>query len=634
MYHANGGASVSQPPSPEFTRLKGNLRTLALWPTQASGETLISATTARIAEDRGLLVPWMKHFSQFIDANFTNDSRNRKCLELLSIQSISTESLISDHILPLPPLSSRENWCSYRKFINRAASLSNLSSIRNLLHQNKVAPDRNRCLHKVTELFDHEDEIFIAAFHGQESAKFLHSDVQGHRTFWLYIGLRNRTDGILKPLDFLQCLESFSSRQASSSPDDSLAADSAVVLSPLTTPNSSIRGFNSGHWNGISSKRVFPTRSDFVSQPDHRGFLMRGIALNRPLVALSQLVPYKYVAICWSQTPFPVHEPTAEVFAAVRGGSPPIEIVWKHLEYLAGMSQQLRLHQMADFLQDLHSTYLYLQDHVDECRSAFSSRCEKKLWLNIPTPPAEQAILTEVKSSWTEMGDLNSSISHDMGAVKAIKRSLMPYEPLLRGLGCASIVWPAANLPRSYPSHSTMTGVRTLRNDKKLLFDITFRSEGEEIQAHRLILAAISEKWAAQWNGSFPIEDVITYDTETDQDDFISYHALSTIIRYAYEEDIDWSEMEVSSSDDESARDNKLQKLLDIHKGADYWIIPHLASKVEHKLIDSFKLCVNIENVEGVRETAGYVRALEFEEMCKTFIENNRDMVDRVSGKG
>jgi sacsin len=618
-----------------FDPLKRDLRTLQLWPSaQSSVKVFISAENSLIAGEHGLLVPWMKQYSKFIDPKVANGTYCKKCLQLLGIQKVSAESLVNDYILPLPAMSTDANWSSYRQLIVALAPLSNLFSLRSNLSQTRVAVDGNRSLCRVDSLFDHEDDVFKSAFRGQEYAKFLHQEVQAFREFWLDLGLRHRGSGLWKPLDYLQCLQSLSQRQLSwgSVSDDKLAEDTRVVLSPLTTLNSSTRNFGT-HWSAISRERVFLSQSDFGSEPEHRRPIMSTIATNHPLSTLSTVVSHKHVALCWSQTPFALHEPTTEVFAAIQGGNPPLEMVWKHLEHLADTSQHLRREQMAGFLQDLHSTYTYLQDHTTQCKSAFNSRLNKELWLNIVSSPGEQAILMEVQSSWTEIGDLNLSILQDAGSVKAIKPNLMPYEKLLRALGCESVIWPTVTLPDSHEGHSTMAGVRSLRSKKKFLFDITFRSEGRDIEAHRLILAAISEKLTAQWNGDWPIEDLIVFNKDTDWDGFISYHALSTIINYAYEEKIDWSEMEASPSDDEGTRNDKLNLLLDLHKGADFWLITGLKSEVEGKMKAAFKLCVNIQNVKEIRKDAKYVNAKSFEKMCAEFMEKNHAVVERASGR-
>lgn len=586
-----------------------------------------------IAETRELLVPWMKHSSRFINPIVANEMYTQRCIQLLDIQKVSTESLLSTYILPLPDVSIKDDLSSYRQLIAALDSLGSLYTVKTVLVQNKIAIDGYRSRLQTAELFDHEDEIFKSAFRGQENSKFLHNEVRDFRRLWLQVGLRHRENTVLKPSDYLPCLQSLSQRQSSSgSPSDAtLASDSEVVLLPLTTPNSSIRGFSS-YWSRISREQVFVSRSDFSSQPEHRRITMSDLATKRPILALSEVISYKHVAICWSQTPFSVHAPAAEVFERIRGGNPLVEMVWKHLEHLAALPEHLRQEDLASFLSDLHQTYMYLQDHTDECQETFTSRRSKELWLNIASLEGQQAFLMDVKSSWNEIEDLVLSSSRDKGRVKALRPSLERYEKLLRALGCKSISYPAVTRSVIHQNRSVSSSLRRLRTEKKLL-DITFCTEGKEIQAHRVVLAATSEKFATQWSGSFPIEAWIEFDYKADPDCFISYHALSTMINYAYEDQVNWSEMQASTDDDEATRDEKLHMLLDLHKGADFWQIPELMSQVEEKILDADKLFINIENVVAIRDQAEYVGAKNVEKMCAKFIEENRAVVNRANSR-
>jgi len=123
---------------------------------------------------------------------------------------------------------------------------------------------------------------------------------------------------------------------------------------------------------------------------------------------------------------------------------------------------------------------------------------------------------------------------------------------------------------------------------------------------------------------------VIEYDKDVDSEDFLSYHTLSTIINYAYEDEINWKEMEVSESDDADAKAVKLDLLLDLHKGADYWLIPALASQVEDKILIAGRAFINLENVMRIRDRAEQVRAKAVQRMCAEFIEENHDIVEKV----
>lgn len=577
----------------------------------------------------------MKQYPRFIDAQFAGESYNQNCIQILDIQKVSAGSLLNSYLLPLPPMSSTLNWRHYQLLIAAVSrfceSPDKWGAVRTILSQNKIAVDGNRSLRRADELLDHEDQIFISAFRGQEGSKFLHGEVKNFRRFWLKAGLRHRENGMLNPADYLQCLRSLSQRLSTENIDSSvnLATDTRDVLSPLINPSSSTQNFNGSHWSAISKERVFVSQSNRNSEPEHRRVPMAAIATGRPLLALSEVISYSHVAICWSQTPFTVHTPMAEVLSCIQGnGKPSVSMVWRHLDHLGDMVQQLKQEHIGGFLHDLHCTYAYLQDYTEESRIYFNLH-RKAVWLNISASEGKHAVWTDVKSSWNEIGNLVLSSSCDAGRIKAVRPSLMRYEKLLRALGCKSITYPTVTRPVLHHGRSIAASLQTLRAEKKLL-DITYCTEGKEIQAHRVVLAALSEKCAGQWSGLFPMEDKISYDEDEDPDGFLSYHTLSTMINYAYESEVDWSEMEASDDDDEETRDDKLHLLLDLHKGAQYWLIPALMSQVEDKILVAGKLFINIENVLEIRERADYVGAKAVEKMCTQFIQQNREAVERA----
>lgn len=88
--------------------------------------------------------------------------------------------------------------------------------------------------------------------------------------------------------------------------------------------------------------------------------------------------------------------------------------------------------------------------------------------------------------------------------------------------------------------------------------------------------------------------------------------------------------MQITEDDDEEAKEEKLNLLLDLHKGADYWIIPTLKSQVVDKILSVGKLVINLDNVLDIRDRAEDVRAEAVVEMCSAFIAQNRTVVKRV----
>ncbi|KAH6680301.1 hypothetical protein B0J14DRAFT_578321 [Halenospora varia] len=600
------------------------VKTIRIWPNCLAipAQRLIPANGASQA-DHDFLVPWMKDSHRFIDSTFAKVSANQVCLKGLGVEKMLSEKLITEHILPLPATLSGDDWKFYDGLVGAISRVNPKGSLISVLSQSCIAANGSGTLSKANALFDHTDSIFVAAFRHQSAHRFLREASRGFRAFWLKVGLRHRDNGIINGVDYFRCLRVISQRLALNDSDQEahLTADLEAVLSILTRPNSSIQKFNQDTWQSISGELAFPTKTDFDDEPEYRKDFMANLATNRRQLSLSQIISWDHRAVCWSQTPFATHSPTREVYGHVIGnGEPSIHMIWHHLLHLKDQAQSLSQAQVPSFISDLYCTYGRLQDHVENSTSLFSLR-SSAIWLNINKTETTAIHLDEILTSWQTIDSLVLSSSCDAGALKAVRSGLMPYEKLLRALGCNCITHPTIAQPQLHVGQSVSKSLRSLRESGKLL-DTTFSTEGRQIQAHKVVLAALSEKCAAQFDPKWPQADVITF-TEDEPEDFLSYHTLSTMINYAYEDNVDWSEMEVSSGEDKESKEEKLSMLLDLHKGADIWVIPALASQVEAKIVGVGKEFIDVENVLWVLERAREVRAKAVGELCEKFIEHN-----------
>ncbi|KFY88994.1 hypothetical protein V498_06566 [Pseudogymnoascus sp. VKM F-4517 (FW-2822)] len=467
----------------------------------------------------------------------------------------------------------------------------------NLLTQCKIAANRKNTLCRASDLFDHEDQIFTSAFRIDEESKFLHKDIEGLRYFWMNLSLRHRKHSILNPADYLQCLQAMTRRIAvrNTAPDAYLESDCLAVLAPLITPSSSVQNFGPNEWISISQEAIFLAQTDFDLDLEYRR----------------------------------VHEPTKEVLSKVSSdGKPSLAMVWRHIENLKEFSQNLEQRYIQSFLADLYSSYAYIQNHH---RSGTSQGIgNAAIWLNLNSAEGKLKSLAEVHSSWTSIQNLVLSSSCDAGAVKAVRPGLMRFENLLRALGCQTVTYPTVTRPVLHYGSSVLVSLQKLRAEGKLL-DVKFFTEGKYIEAHRVVLAAVSEKCAVQFSGRWPVESVIKCGEEEDPVDYLSYHTLSTMINYAYKDKVDWSEMEVSDTDDAKSKATKLDLLLDLLKGADYWLIPALKSQVENRILDTDREFLNIGNAPMILERAAEAGSKAIEQLCIEFIKVNHSMVGKAT---
>jgi sacsin len=443
------------------------------------------------------------------------------------------------------------------------------------------------------------------------------------------VGLRQLNDHI-NAADYIQCLQVLKLRLSAGDAqnDPNLERDLQTVLSPLIDRSFSTRNFSARDWQAISQERVFRSRTDFSAEPEYRRDAMAAVSVEAAL-PLSEVVLHEHAAVCWSQAPFVVHEPTREVLGQITGhGHPDMDTVWRHLQYMKIFSEDLKGDQIQDFLTELNLIYQYLQEHLVDSTAGFALG-NSAVWLNLHTSDYSKVQLEDIKSSWEGIEDLVLSSWYDAGLPEAVRPGLRRFETLLRGLGCRSFSYPPMTRPTLHIDRSVSRSLQQLRKEEKLL-DITFSTEGKLIKAHKLVLAAMSEKCAQQFNRRWKQEDCIKYDENTDPDDYLSYHTLSTMINYAYDEEIDWKAMEVLDNDDEDTRATKLDLLLDLHMGADCWLIPTLKSQVEDKILVAREAFVNWSNVVEIRARAEMVRAMEFERWCAEIIWENQDLVDKA----
>ncbi|KAG4439308.1 hypothetical protein IFR05_005183 [Cadophora sp. M221] len=613
-----------------------HLKELLLWPSFVTvpRTPLISASAAFIAADSAFLMPWMQFNCRFIDPQFVdgyNYPRITSALAKLQVQQLPPDILLREYILPLPSNVGHIYWQQYMTLIVAITKVqqSNYQVAQALVNQ-RCALDGNLSLKKASELFDHQNQMFLSAFMLECRTRFVHSGLRSQRALWLKCGLRHEVQDLVDPAQYLECLQVMASRVSMSrAQDPTFDSDMKIVLEPLTTINQRLGRFSRVDWQSISHQQVFQSRSNFNGESEYQRDAMAVIAQGKPIQRLSEIISQEYISVCWSQVPFALHEPTQQAFSQIPGnGRPDVAVVWRHLQNLKAKSLRLKLLQVRDFLADLQKTYQYLQDRLDESMATFDLT-DNVVWLNMSEWNHHTVLVEDVQTSWESLDMLVLSSSVDSGSVKAVRPGLMVYEKLLRGLGCKSIAYPTISLPPLPEGYSVGASLRQLRRDGKML-DITYSSEGREVKAHKVVLASVSDYCKSHFSGGWSIPPTIDFDKNADPDAFLSYHTLETMINYAYEEPIDWKEMEVLDADDETQKGLKLDMLLNLCKGADYWLIPSLVSQAEARLLAAGRRFIDLDNVADVRDLALVSGAKHFHKLCEEFIKQNRDAFERA----
>ncbi|TGO23441.1 hypothetical protein BPAE_0132g00110 [Botrytis paeoniae] len=617
---------------------------LPIWPACMPSnlkDKYIPASCAKYTMQPQLLVPWTKRLLNLIDFNAIDHYGAEACLKVMGVTSIAAESLLQsfapdDFVSTLQETSEGV----YIRFIDTleviALRMKTDYSFIAKLSSLPIAADTNGRMRRPLELFNHNDEIFQAAFQ-DGGGHFLHNCVRKYNQLWFNVGLRRReSNNCFKVKDYEKCLVSLVDLIKSESygtlvdPTLSLQGRMQKILSPLITPSSATHQFSEVNWNSLSDKEVFLVRRDNSREPSYRRKNMDRVSSFSPAVSLSDVVLHKYAAICWSNTPFVVLEPTTEILSKVsRHGEPSMTEVWKHLEHMVEISKTILRADIPEFLSDLFEIYEYLHQNLVRSGASFRDHGptlkQKSLWLNLEIPDPTTVTLKDLRLSWKPINHLLLISSTDAPPLECIRSSLSPYVKLLKELGCESIHHPKIERPAPLLGRSLLHMLRVCRKNNEMT-DIVLIAENIRFPAHKVILACASDKMRRQLSGDWADNgEIIVEEIKPD--------VLEFLIGQAYEEPIDWEKMDVNPDEtpqDSDANDKKLELLLNLHRGADYWLMKSLANEIETKILDHAKSFVRLDNVSNFQENARYSRAILFEEFCKEFCEKNNAALKRL----
>lgn len=619
---------VSNIQSNQDAELKYLLSLLPVWPS-IKPPNHVTAASALATKSSHLLVPWTRDFERFIKPSIWQDAE--AIIRALGVHDMHDADLLTARILPTLPdrLSTPQERSRYEAFIMAISQIEDKGSILDDLRRSKLAPDRTGVLHTAKELFDHESDIFTSAFRTTtgEDSKFLLKEVEKLRGFWLEIGLSRSTySGEFDSKDYMLCLRAMRERLEACkdfTTDPQLILDAEVVLKPITTENVCC-GFSVDIWSRIAKEAMFPAVKTCTGQPSYRQETMDLVFATMPLLPLSEVFAYQHIPVCWSQTSFPKFQPTVRSFDSLASqGKPPTAMVWRHLEHLANLVADLDGADFGSFLSDVYSTYRYLQNNLYESRVTFTLQT-KKVWLNLDISDPNIVRKEDMQSSWCSIDHLVLSSACDIGKFMSVRDGLMPYEKLLTELGCEPIMYPTLPPAEGLTTESVSSAMKRMRGEGKLL-DVTLVAEGSQIRAHKLVLAAPSTYFATQFNGNWSNNDTISLDD-------ITYQILSIIVDFAYADNFDWANMQVSKDDTVDSIADKLDVLLDLLTGADRFGMPALTAQVEEHILQDRRF-IRPDNVRDIRTRASQANARRVEQLCCEFDEKNKVKVDMAYEK-
>jgi sacsin len=598
---------------------------LPVWPRISSQHGYLTAREAIAAQNSAFVVPWIKDYHLFTEINHFHRSG-----------SINDVGMLRSHVLPaLPDLIDKQYKAPYCDLVEAIASSSSLKeSISKNTNRRFVMPlntyrlaarqDGTLCL--ASDLFDHNDTIFLAAFRLEGPKRFLMLEAQTQNSLWRELGIRRRHHGKFNGADYLSCLRALGRRMAGLH-DQDLVNDTKTVLYPLCTSDETLSDLDFTIWTTISNLPVFPLSPVSEHEPGFRKLRMEFMSSRRCTLSLRDIVRQEFAAVCWSQTPFALHEPSMYSIRRIGSqGQPTCAMVWRHLAFMAQLAQHIDEADVENFIDDLQRAYEFLLLNVQESKTTFD-KPEAAVWFNTETTTPSAVSLDVLKSSWTSLENLLLDSPCDSPPLMMVQPFLGRFSTLLKEIGCRRLYYPPVTVSSADRTQTTFDFVRELWKDG-ILTDVMFQAEGNTIAAHKIILASRSSYCKTQFSGSWATQ-VNSNDThEVIELKEMTYATLQIMIEFCYNETHDWAvRMQVNKGDSLSIIADKLDCLFDVLAAADRWLVPDLHADAQRHILCGAKYFVRPDNVKYVQKVASDSRAPELEDFCQKFSDENPEAV-------
>lgn len=607
---------------------KDTLRCLKIWPRyrpalSSEGPSYIAAIDALLCADGAMFVPWIANANRFIDP--VSVSAYANTLGMLGCTVMPVGSIWAYVKEGLPRELTSNQLQAYLKCIEcLAAHDCKPTSIQ--------APNGFGVMCDPSALFDHKDDTFRGVFRKSEEVHFLHPLFRSQRTYWLNLGLRTKSNvGEMRWKDFLECLTTMVQRlrlQSNNSLED--VQDAEKVTAYLRYPHPDSQYWPNNAWNTITQAKIYRAQNNLSSEPTYRQAQMLQIANKPGPYSIDYAAPRNQMRILWSQRPLLSDPPASAVYEKLPdGGRPEPRLVYQHLQHLISIRNEVNDSELSDYLKDVQATYAYLQERREESASIPAIR-EARVWLNLPTTDLNSVSSSQLEGALRSAKNLCFNTPLDTHVMERAKNFLIPYESLLRALGCHVMVRPPkqAVAPRSNqhrPIDQILAVIRNMREQGQLS-DVTFEAEGVKVPANRNFMAAVSELWRnrflREWSrglGAKPnIEVGISMKT--------SLKTLQYIVDFAYTGVVKWPQLQDVENIKEVA--DTLDELLDLLQGANSWFMATLHDLTERQLLDMSEVLLRPDNVERIMEEAEIGKAERLVKHCREFIAANKLIVE------
>ncbi|KAF8247791.1 hypothetical protein K440DRAFT_627982 [Wilcoxina mikolae CBS 423.85] len=497
----------------------------------------------------------------------------------------------------------------------------------NSLRTYAVAVDGNGTFCTADNLYDHNDPTFMAAFHHQPG-KFLHPKLQ-HLTW------NNTIKAVTNAHVFLECTLGIQEQAARIQEQVAAVAKKPGQASATPIDNSGLEAVieraNTVHdfllWETPEMRSVYedPTWSQMVDIafvpaqcPPGNGFratTMRSLLPPNRLISLSDGIADSYMAICWSQKPFFLEEPSPNVLLRTPGfGRPTPQTIIDHLRFLSDNAKNIEYEEIPQNVADVRECYRYLQIYGEPV-SVPADNCA--IWFNTD----QQVVATpeEFICSWVSTQNLCLGLEYDSGQLKQVRSFLKPFIELLMRCGVREVTGPRAlpvfqRVATEYPCR-ILSQLQQFRKEG-LFIDLKVIVQGTTLGVHRVVLGTASEYFKRMFSSGMreSLEDTIFIEEMT-------VETATRIFDYIYTGEM----TPVTPSEDPT---DEMEQLLGLLEGSNRFELLELKSEVEGALCHSRYM--RPESVNAILRDATEWDAQTLKTVCEDYIARNRDIIERI----
>ncbi|KAG8900745.1 hypothetical protein FRC00_011481 [Tulasnella sp. 408] len=459
--------------------------------------------------------------------------------------------------------------------------------------QQPLIPDGNRNLQYPSQLYDHRTELFSTCFQGRAEL-FVHPAFRDSIDSFIRFGVKHE----VRPDTMIKCIEAVD-ESTRGGEDTRLRA--AWLWDYINQNPSAMHEID---YSRIQRLRFIPRHAQ---RHPLDGSLDQYASALPTVNSPDNMCLEKYSLMLWTQRASFASPPRPVVVAIYPElAAPTVDHVVDHLLVLATTVASDRPASCV-FFSEVNEVYKWLHENLNYAHHRLQQLSTASIWLNIDS--------LEDTWVWRPATQLVFDALRDGNDSYKAKQFLQYYREVVLTAGATQVSFPELPPSNETPVHHpnrVIMGCMMLRSNGDLC-DIRFEAEGEEVLAHKVILASVIPHFATAFAGGFA-EGVVaggaanlpTYSLP----EGTMLYSVKSIVAYAYT-----GQFKFEPPETHDGATAGLQRLLDLIRLCDFWIIDELKSKAV-RAIAEFQL-VNQDNWNDVHEQAINWQAEELVQYCE-----------------